>query len=37
MKKIRCLLVDDEHLALEILELYCSKIDYLDVVGRGAS
>lgn len=33
MKKIRCLLVDDEHLALEILELYCSKIDYLDVVG----
>lgn len=33
MKRIRCLLVDDEHLALEILELYCSKIDYLDVVG----
>ena len=33
MKKIRCILVDDEHLALEILELYCSKIDYLDVVG----
>ena len=33
MKKIRCLLVDDERLALEILELYCSKIDYLDVVG----
>ncbi len=33
MKKIRCLLVDDEHLALEILELYCSKIDYLYVVG----
>ena len=33
MKKIRCLLVDDEHLALEILELYFSKIDYLDVVG----
>jgi DNA-binding LytR/AlgR family response regulator len=33
MKKIRCLLVDDENLALEVVQLYCDKIAFIEVVG----
>ena len=34
MKKIRLLIVDDEALAHTVLEGYCSKIDYVEVVGN---
>jgi DNA-binding LytR/AlgR family response regulator len=34
MKSIRCLLVDDEDLALDILELYINRLDGFDIVGR---
>lgn len=34
MKPVRCLLVDDEELALDVLEMYASRILQLDVVGR---
>lgn len=33
MRKITCLLVDDEHVALEGLKFMCSKYDGLEVVG----
>jgi DNA-binding LytR/AlgR family response regulator len=34
MKSIRCLLVDDEDLALDILELYINRLDGFDIAGR---
>lgn len=37
MDKIKCLLVDDEPPAIELLEKYASLIDQLDVVGTAAS
>jgi len=37
MSKIRCLLVDDEPPALELLEKYTSMIDQLEVVGTALS
>lgn len=37
MNKIRCLLVDDEPPALELLEKYTSMIDQLEVVGKSYS
>ncbi len=33
MKPIRCLLVDDENLALEVLQYYCNQINDIEVVG----
>ncbi|MTK52276.1 LytTR family DNA-binding domain-containing protein [Paludibacter sp.] len=36
MKPVRCLLVDDEDLALDVLEMYASRIPQLNVVGRCA-
>ncbi|OMP29974.1 MULTISPECIES: LytTR family DNA-binding domain-containing protein [Mangrovimonas] len=33
LKKISCLIVDDEPLAREIIDDYCSKIDFLHIVG----
>ena len=32
--KIRCLLVDDEPIALDVLELYVGKVDVLEVAGK---
>ena len=37
MKTIHCLLVDDEKLALDVLELYIQKLDYLEIEGRCSS
>ncbi len=37
MNKIRCLLIDDEPPAIELLEKYASMIDQLDVVGKSYS
>ena len=37
MNKIRCLLVDDEPPAIELLEKYTSMIDQLEVVGKSHS
>ena len=37
MSKIRCLLVDDEPPAIELLEKYTSMIDQLEVVGTSHS
>ena len=37
MNKIKCLLVDDEPPAIELLEKYVSMIDQLDVVGKSQS
>ncbi len=34
MKKVRILIVDDEPLAHRVLEGYCEKIDYIEVVGN---
>ena len=34
MKSISCLLVDDENLALDILELYINRLDGFDIAGR---
>jgi DNA-binding LytR/AlgR family response regulator len=34
MKTIRCLLVDDEELALDILEMYLTKFQGFEIVGR---
>jgi DNA-binding LytR/AlgR family response regulator len=33
MKKIKCIIVDDEPLAIEGLELYIKEVDYLELVG----
>lgn len=33
MKPIRCLLIDDEPLALEVLSAYVQKLDYLELAG----
>jgi len=33
MKKIRCLLIDDEPLALQVLASYVQKLDYLELAG----
>lgn len=33
MKKIRCLLIDDEPLALQVLASYVEKLDYLELAG----
>ncbi|HYE55015.1 MAG TPA: LytTR family DNA-binding domain-containing protein [Chitinophagaceae bacterium] len=33
MKKIRCLLIDDEPLALQVLSAYVQKLDYLELAG----
>jgi DNA-binding LytR/AlgR family response regulator len=33
MKKIRCLLIDDEPLALQVLSSYVQKLDYLELAG----
>ena len=32
--KIRCIIVDDEPVALDILENHLSKIDKIDIIGR---
>ena len=37
MNKIRCLLVDDEPPALELLGKYASMIEQIEVVGTNAS
>ncbi|MDP4201824.1 MAG: LytTR family DNA-binding domain-containing protein [Bacteroidota bacterium] len=34
MKPVRCLLVDDEELALDVLEMYISRLPQLEVVAR---
>lgn len=34
MKSIRCLLVDDEELALDIIEMYINRLDSFEVAGR---
>ncbi|NRB53859.1 MAG: hypothetical protein HRU41_39790 [Saprospiraceae bacterium] len=34
MKKIKLLIVDDEPLAHKVLEGYCKKIDYVEVLGN---
>jgi Response regulator of the LytR/AlgR family len=34
MKKIKILIVDDEPLAHKVLERYCNKIDYVDIIGN---
>lgn len=34
MKTLKCIAVDDEPLALEIISDYCEKIDYLELTGK---
>lgn len=34
MKKIKLLIVDDEPLAHKVLENYCEKIDYIEIIGN---
>lgn len=34
MKKIRCLLIDDEPLALQVLSSYVQQLDYLELAGQ---
>ena len=29
--KLNCVIVDDEYLAIEVLKVYCSKIDFLQI------